>query len=128
MTHGTRRCRLSTWAISLQFYFLVPTPEHSIGQFVSPSTNDPVPLHSILNSATISAAIKIGSLKPETVKRDILRSLLQPVGMLVPAIDQEREPEFTCRVWFREAICVLNDAEALETGVSGRKRARGRMS
>ncbi|KAJ7898815.1 hypothetical protein B0H14DRAFT_2331938 [Mycena olivaceomarginata] len=69
---------------------------------------DPVPLNSIIKSRTISAAIKIGKNITE------LGDHLEPVSMSIPVIDQAREPEFNCRVWFREAVRVLDQAEILQ--------------
>ncbi|KAJ7862484.1 hypothetical protein B0H14DRAFT_2740207 [Mycena olivaceomarginata] len=45
---------------------------------------------------------------------DILRDHLEPVSMSIPVIDQAREPEFNCRVWFREAVRVLDQAGILQ--------------
>ncbi|KAH0582213.1 hypothetical protein H2248_011861 [Termitomyces sp. 'cryptogamus'] len=70
---------------------------------------DPVPEHDILVSQTLSAAIKIGSLNPDVVSRDILRDILMPIPIAVPDVDKDREPRFTCRVWFREAIRRLHN-------------------
>jgi hypothetical protein len=39
---------------------------------------------------------------------------LRPIKIAVPVIDQAREPKFTCRVWFREAIRVLNNVGMLK--------------
>ncbi|KAJ7734717.1 hypothetical protein B0H14DRAFT_2543292 [Mycena olivaceomarginata] len=75
---------------------------------------DPVPLHSIIKSRTISAAVKIGSLEPNVSGKDILRDHLEPVSMSIAVIDQAREPEFNCRVWFREAVRVLDQAGILQ--------------
>ncbi|KAJ7862123.1 hypothetical protein B0H14DRAFT_3859340 [Mycena olivaceomarginata] len=75
---------------------------------------DPVPLHSIIKSRTISAAVKIGSLEPNVSGKDILRDHLEPVSMSIPVIDQAREPEFNCRVWFRKAVRVLDQAGILQ--------------
>ncbi|KAJ7900725.1 hypothetical protein B0H14DRAFT_3123798 [Mycena olivaceomarginata] len=74
---------------------------------------DPVPRHSILDSKLVSASIKIGSLELNVVTKDILRDILQPISMVVPAVDHAREPKFTCRVWFREAVRVLHEARVL---------------
>ncbi len=56
----------------------------------------------------------IGSLRglnvnPDTeavtpVSRDAFGDILSRVPLAVPEADEGREPEFTCRVWWREAI------------------------
>ncbi|KAJ7209996.1 hypothetical protein GGX14DRAFT_363864 [Mycena pura] len=74
---------------------------------------DPVPLHSILTSSTVAAAIKIGTMDPTYASKDVLRQYLSPISMSTPAVDQEKEPRFTCRVWFREAIRILHQAGIL---------------
>ncbi|KAF7298321.1 hypothetical protein MKEN_01356600 [Mycena kentingensis (nom. inval.)] len=86
-----------------------------------------VPLHSLLTSQTISASIKIGTIAPGKVHKEVLTEYLKPIPMAVPAIDVQREAKFTCRVWFREAIRVLNkkgliqcsDVDSLEEEVKG---------
>jgi hypothetical protein len=42
------------------------------------------------------------------VSKDVLKDILKTIPMVVPDIDKAREPKFTCRVWFREAIRVLH--------------------
>ncbi|KAJ7187458.1 hypothetical protein GGX14DRAFT_581064 [Mycena pura] len=42
-----------------------------------------------------------------------VKEVFPDVSMSTPAVDQEKEPRFTCRVWFREVIRILHQAGIL---------------
>ncbi|PBK72674.1 hypothetical protein ARMSODRAFT_880837 [Armillaria solidipes] len=60
----------------------------------------------------VAAAVVIGNLKGKSA--DDLDNVLKNIPMVVPAIDVEREPRFSCRVWCREALRRL-DIEGIIT-------------
>lgn len=59
-------------------------------------------------SETVVAAAVIGQLRDKTIEQ--LVELLSKIPMLVPAVDAHREPQFTCRVWVREALRRMHGA------------------
>ncbi|KAI0362376.1 hypothetical protein OH77DRAFT_47818 [Trametes cingulata] len=63
---------------------------------------DRTPL-SLATSPAVAAAATIGRL-PEGKTIDDLDALLREIPMEVPEVDREREPQWTCRVWIREAL------------------------
>ncbi|KAK0468261.1 uncharacterized protein EV420DRAFT_1503546 [Desarmillaria tabescens] len=50
----------------------------------------------------VVVAVVIGNLKGKSV--DDIDNVLKNIPMQVPAIDVEKEPRFSCRVWCREAL------------------------
>ncbi|KAF9450790.1 hypothetical protein P691DRAFT_809485 [Macrolepiota fuliginosa MF-IS2] len=74
----------------------------------------PVPIeHNLEALDTISSAVKIGSIKPEDATVNVFLDLFETIPMEVPDVDKPREPEFTCLVWFREAIRRLHAAKVI---------------
>ncbi|KAK0205977.1 hypothetical protein DFS33DRAFT_1240702, partial [Desarmillaria ectypa] len=53
---------------------------------------------------------KIGRI-PDDWNYSYLDYFLSSIPMSIPDIDRAREPRFTCRVWFREAVRTLHAAE-----------------
>lgn len=54
-------------------------------------------------SHTVAAAALLGRLPSGKTVED-LDQLLAEIPMSVPAVDQARERDFTCRIWIREAV------------------------
>ena len=65
----------------------------------------------LLTSSTLITVARIGSVADSTWGVEFLLEYLRNIPMRVPAADQEHEREFSCRLWFREAIRILNYAQ-----------------
>ncbi|KAJ3770248.1 hypothetical protein FB446DRAFT_175449 [Lentinula raphanica] len=74
---------------------------------------DPPPLHNLLESSSLSAMVKIGTIPLQNFDDSYNRmvALLREIPMTVPAheIMIIHTNVFHCRVWFREAIRKLHD-------------------
>lgn len=55
------------------------------------------------------AFIKIGHIDLD-FDHTLLVDYVKDIPMAVPPSQRSKEPKFTCRVWFKEAIRVLNDS------------------
>ncbi|KAF4600237.1 hypothetical protein EYR40_007349 [Pleurotus pulmonarius] len=62
----------------------------------------PAPLHSLLQSRTLCAAVKIGKVKPG-FQLSALEDYLSQIPMQIPQSEVGYERRFDCRVWFKEA-------------------------
>lgn len=70
----------------------------------------------------VAAAAVIGEVRSESSLQE-LEDLLKTIPLAVPAVDAQREPAFTCRVWVREALRRMHkhgfihcpDVDALES-------------
>ncbi len=71
--------------------------------------------YSLYQSAAVCAAAVIGELKPERgFTAESLKSLVAPIPMAVPAVDEGKEPVFSCRVWAKEALRRMHDAHFID--------------
>ncbi|EAU86218.1 hypothetical protein CC1G_03429 [Coprinopsis cinerea okayama7 len=55
------------------------------------------------------AFLKIGEIM-EGLDVSCLLEYVQNIPMAVPPSQEDKEPAFTCRVWFKEAVRILNDS------------------
>ncbi|KAK0483043.1 hypothetical protein EDD18DRAFT_1010709, partial [Armillaria luteobubalina] len=53
---------------------------------------------------------KIGRMLPDW-DPSFLEYYLSSIPLTIPEVDHAREPSFTCRVWFKEAVRTLNRAQ-----------------
>ncbi|EIW64769.1 uncharacterized protein TRAVEDRAFT_42187 [Trametes versicolor FP-101664 SS1] len=114
----------STLAGNVEFHWLLWVPDRgATRERLSPGTkmhalgrrlrgNDGAWIHdwgyestkfTLNTSHTVAAAAILGRLPTGKTVED-LDQLLAVIPMSVPAVDQARERDFTCRVWIREAV------------------------
>ncbi|KZT08867.1 uncharacterized protein LAESUDRAFT_675350 [Laetiporus sulphureus 93-53] len=62
------------------------------------------------NDSRVVAFFPMGEM-PQGLDHTHLNEYLQTIPMEVPSIDRLCEPRFTCRVWFKAAVRLLNDVE-----------------
>ncbi|KAK0468017.1 uncharacterized protein EV420DRAFT_1502382 [Desarmillaria tabescens] len=81
----------------------------------------------LAKSQSVATAVVIGTI-PSSKTADDLHVILQAIPVpVIPEIDREREPNFNCRVWIREAVRRMNimgyiqcpDVDALEAEIIG---------
>lgn len=70
--------------------------------------SDTLPQEDLESSPIIAVAVRLGQLLPEDLENVV--QLLKAIPMVIPEVDQAVEGRFTCRVWFKEAVRVLNQA------------------
>lgn len=71
--------------------------------------------YSLGQSDAICVAAVIGELNPEEgFTAESLKALLAPIPMAVPAVEEEKEPRFTCRVWMKEALRRMHNAHFID--------------
>ena len=85
----------------------------------------------IVSTLTLVLLAKIGAIEDKDWGVEFLNEFLGPIPMEVPEVDRQREPTYSCRTWFREAIRVLHraqffidcpDVDALERELSSQAR------
>lgn len=71
--------------------------------------------YSLDQSAAVCVAAVIGELKHEKgFTAEKLKDLLALIPMAVPAVDQGKEPVFSCRVWMKEALRRMHAAHFID--------------
>lgn len=71
---------------------------------------DPYNSGSCIFLAQVGRVLKFDPEKP-SLSIDVMRRCLEAIPIAIPPQDVRREPVFTCRVWFREALRRLNEHE-----------------
>ena len=67
----------------------------------------------LVSSRSVAAAASIGKLTQNHTFEDF-NAILREIPMAVPAVDELREPVWSCRVWVREALRRLHNAGYIE--------------